>query len=321
MKSRIVTVCVKGKPPSDDKDNKEREKILEDVVEDVKIKWKKIDVIVFPGGFFYLGNYIGHLSFEKRVKVLSKTSFHKICKKMCRKLPKNSLIIAGVDSENPKEPKIKGEWGDQLCVAFSRHGIEGIGRKIFPVKNVEDVKGCENNYYVCYSDDFFTDKRIVKLRNGEKIILCACYDMFGVAMPNKKEKNILFIDDKRYRREDGSEFKNIRKSCIEKFNKMIKRKKIASGIVAIHRFTSHGNSSGKVMWQRHGIASCSAALGKFAVGAAHFEELPRYDISTLVSNKVPKNHLSKSGHNRKSHEVLPKDNFILNKVLVRLFEL
>jgi hypothetical protein len=65
------------------------------------------------------------------------------------------------------------------------------------------------------------------------------------------------------------------------------------------------------MWQRHGIASCSAALkSKFAVGAAHFDTLPSGpDVSPLAAKNVPPSRLHE-GHNRTAHNWDSGDSFL-----------
>jgi len=60
------------------------------------------------------------------------------------------------------------------------------------------------------------------------------------------------------------------------------------------------------MWQRHGIATASAALGGGLVAAgAHFESLPRRaEVQTLCSMDVPREHLQ-AGHARGARQREP----------------
>ena len=37
---------------------------------------------------------------------------------------------------------------------------------------------------MCFEDDFLAKERIVLLPSGRSAVLCACYDMFGVAEPS-----------------------------------------------------------------------------------------------------------------------------------------
>lgn len=309
MKTRIVAVCIKGEPIKDYKSNKKREKILEDVIKNVKNKWKRIDAIIFPGGFFFLNKNIGKLPYKKRVKELNKTTFHKACIKMCRKLPGGSLIIAGVDYG-----KYFTKNSDQFCVAWDRNGIKGIGRKIFPTKK----EGL--NDYLCYEDDYKTKNRIVKLKSGENAILCACYDMFGCSENynnyEKRTKCIKHIFP--FSKKD--DFKKLRKKCVQDFIKLLKSENVTIGIVAIHNDPTR-------YWQCHGIDTCSAALNGIAIGASHFKDnLPTDDKITLASYKKPKKILKLKDKRKrvslKNNETYkPKDFFYKDdKCLVRLFE-
>ncbi|MDP2808238.1 MAG: hypothetical protein Q8O74_08920, partial [bacterium] len=49
----IATVCVKGKKPLSVADNKRSLKIFEDSLMQAVEKYPKLDVIIFPGGFFH----------------------------------------------------------------------------------------------------------------------------------------------------------------------------------------------------------------------------------------------------------------------------
>ncbi len=100
----------------------------------------------------------------------------------------------------------------------------------------------------------------------------------------------------------------------------------AIDLIAIHRFKRPGR---ELLWQRHGIATASAALlGGLAVGASHFTKaLPQQiDQSPLAAFAVPTAHLSLGCH-RPAREHMPRDGFEVAlpwdpraRALVRLFE-
>jgi hypothetical protein len=99
---------------------------------------------------------------------------------------------------------------------------------------------------------------------------------------------------------------------------MLVSQKVNVGITAIHYFQRPGLD---LFWQRHGIATCSAALGGgTAVGAAFFgEKLPLPDSSSLVSFGVPASHI-KEGKHRQAHRLSPENFFNVDGALVRLFD-
>jgi hypothetical protein len=222
------------------------------------------------------------------------------------------LLIAGVDSvENAQ-----GYWGDQLCVAWNMNGIAGLGRKIFPT-------GDECDNLVCYLEDFGSERRIVTLPSGRAAILCACYDLFGCPegpeYQTKRTTNIHFLGRaNEVIGRDHPEFGTIRAQALGEWAGLLRKHGVTVGLAPIHHFARPGRD---VFWQRHGIATASAAmLGGLAAGAAHFHEyLPDRNASTLVSINVPNGHLGEP-HYRQSHRQLPRDAFFLgDDALVRLF--
>jgi len=317
--TRIATVCVQGSPLGSIEDNKEREKLLTEVIERIVNKgWKDIDAVLLPGGFFCFQDYIGALSFKDRAQKLQGASFHRTCVEACRKLAKNcpgALIVAGVDTLDT--PQV-GAWPDQLCLAWSGEGIVGIGRKVFPVKPQKNEnykeKDDESLHYICYVQDYSDDKRVITLPNGRRAILCACYDMFGcsetVENPTARTRNIMNLEVlSRYDmlpRELKSRFRIRRKNCIKAFQDLLKRNNVSVGLAAIHGFNTTGNSV--TMWQRHGIPTCSATLnGGLAIGAAHFTNyLPRPQNATLAALNIPKKHITE-GHHRSMEEHVAED--------------
>jgi len=322
--TRIATVCIKGEPANDLKENAKRKEILKEVVKIIINKeWSNIDAIVFPGGFFYLNQHIGQLLFHDRVSALKSASFHNTCTQGCKDLSDISprvFIIAGVDTtERMRAGFNKKEGADQLCVAWTSEGVSSIGRKVFPTKKDE------RNNLVCYKNDFSTDHRVIRLPSGKTAVLCACYDMFGcsekIESPTTRTRNIRRIGEGSILHEyTDLNFKEIRKECVDSFQDLIARQQVKVGITAIHRFERPGLDG---FWQRHGIATCSAELQGLGIGAAHFSKyLPEFEKSTLASAEVPKKHLYLSPKwKRQTHRLAPIDWILVDdKALVRLFE-
>jgi hypothetical protein len=171
-------------------------------------------------------------------------------------------------------------------------GIVGIGRKIFP------VAGDEADALLCYDTDFVEGRRVVKLASGRKAILSACYDMFGVAergeVDGARARNIRWVGTCQDQIERGSNSfdDKLLTANLVAFRKVLDG--VTVGIAAIHYFDGHSTG----FWQRHGIAACSAALGSgFAVGAAHFGQLPlKPNSSTLAAAQVPASEARDSRH-------------------------
>lgn len=154
---------------------------------------------------------------------------------------------------------------DQTCVAWGPDGITGIGRKVFP------VPGGDGKKFVSYLPDFSTVHRLINLPSGGKAVLCACYDLFGCSESlehhTNKTKYIVCIEKNGNKFEGGRrEFLDLRDKCVDLWHKLLVSHNVNVGIAAIHYFNKPGLD---LFWQRHGIATCSAALaGGMAVGAA-----------------------------------------------------
>ena len=318
---RIATVCVQGGSAKSVADNGKKQELLKAAIDAIiRNGWTNLDAVLLPGGFFYLDTRIEHLSFDERARAISQTSFHQCCMRECNaiaSLSAGAFIVAGVDSQN-----------DHLCIAWSVRGIEGIGRKIFPVPRGE------SSWYVCDKGDYAAFKRIVDLPSGRPAILCACYDVFGcaetTASPTVRTSSIrniadggnIYTDNKHKTKHERSFFKKLRRNCINDFQNLLVSHGVAVGLGAIHNFRKPGTDN---YWQRHGIQACSAALdGGFTVGAAHFAEgLPLINKSTLAAADIPRTYLSDKPFNkRKIDEFSPKDGFYAanETALVRLFE-
>lgn len=314
---RLATVCVEGQPARQYRSHQRRLELLAKLVKQIDERWEKLDAVVFPGGFLRLDASIGHLCYADRVQALDAAGFVTLIKNAVRALRHSPGVLITLGVDGPNFPN--GDGGDQLCVAADTRGIVGIGRKIFP------VAGDEAGALLCYDTDFGEGRRVVKLASGRKAVLSACYDMFGVAergdVDGARARNIRWIGTYQDQIERGSRgFDGRLTTNLGAFGKVLDG--VTVGIAAIHYFEGHSTG----FWQRHGIAACSAALGSgFAVGAAHFGQLPlKPNSSALAAAQVPVKHVTQ-GIQRHANSWVPNDHFEFRcpegAALVRLFSL
>ena len=321
---RIASCSVRGLPDAFDKGrNKRRGKLLGKVVESLQ-KDDPVDAMVLPGGYFVEGeaNAYLDLSFEERCRLLEKASFadavQKAAKTMDRQT-KGALLIFGVDTGK----KHKDPQGDQLCVAWSADGPNGIGRKVFPT----EWEGSHG--FVVNVDDFRAAERVVTVGDS-RVLLCSCYDGYGVANYPDKTKYIKEIvsDGHRLTRERGAagnEFRRALAGGLADWRRLVKR---ARGVaIAIHRFGGVDEKTGEELpfstsyWRKHGIATASAKLGGWAVAGANFHRrLPRPDVDVLAANRVPSEHLT-MGQRRPTHDATRVTDYVIDsEVRIRVFD-
>ena len=304
-------------------DNERKQSLFVEVLEACSRIRYPLQAILFPGGYFFLNKHVGHLSHAERVRAIEDSPVGEACRAGLAKLAdtplRDALLVVGIDTAKKPRRGYPPDKGDQLCVAFNQTGVIGIGRKVFP-------DGFEREDYVVYADDFTSPHRLVRLADGRKAILCACYDMFGVAESaenvTKRTRNIMYIGEGAEVLAAGEKgFAEARARLVGAWASMIEREKVSVGLAAIHQFKRPGVD---LFWQRHGLATASAALkGGLAIGAAHFTEyLPDTDKSTLAARGVPKSHLNQGLH-RSAHRLTPVDSWSVNtdhsQALIRVF--
>ena len=291
--SFAVTVTLKGVTSQSAEDNQERSQLLKRLVRTILKHPYRVLVVLLPGGYFRVANTdLGHLDFASRKRRIERASFAQSSSRAATELDSHvpgSLLVLGVDTA-PKQEK-----GDQLCVAWGPAGITGIGRKVFP------VKGAEAQNLEIASWDFGESRRVVSLANGQRFVLCACYDGFGVSGPCERGraiKNWLGRDG----RVDGQRaWRDELDEALVDWDGLCES--VDGALIAIHQFAG-GNSA---MWQRHGIATASARLrGGDAFAAAHFKSrLPGCQVELLASQCVDSAHLS-LGQRRCAEYAKPK---------------
>ena len=298
-KARIVTFCTQGKDIQSSSENKTRLALMQQVAENLAQipEWHPIDAVLFPGGF---------------LENLPKTAADRFLAKIAAHSPDAHLVV-GLDRK-----------GEQLAVAFNRHGAAGRARKIFPVD--EDINGDLGTVMTLHEKDFSDKKRLITLANGEKALLCVCYDMFGISdtLRSKQEKlrKAVLVRDANGNLSTSQDKKKTLSRAFDAHRALIEKEHPGLALATIHRFEKQGR---EIFWQRHGIASASAALGGgLALGAAHIETLPlNPSAMPLASVGVPKNHLE-SGMQRQAHTAKPLGEKIIHSDkgsgLLRLFQ-
>lgn len=296
--ARVVTYLHEGRDMKDATDNKARLAVLREVAEQLAQhpEWHPIDAVVFPGGF------LSDIPAPEAAAFVGKLA----------KLSPGLQLVVGIDKD-----------GEQLAVAFDHDGISGMARKIFPVG--EDVDGKSFAPITLHEQDYSDTNRFITLANGNKALLCVCYDMFGLGdtvrgKMDKLNKAVLTED------RDGHIFagKDGRATLRRAFNahrRMIAQEKPDVALATIHRFAEPGR---EIFWQRHGIATASAALkGGFAAAAAHVGHLPaKTNTMPLTAADVPPSHME-AGMKRGAHTLPPTESLVIHKGknngLLRLF--
>lgn len=304
---RLATLCVRGKPATDPAMTAARLTLLRHAIQQLgdylnrspRADWGPLDAIVLPAGYFRIGVRVGPLSTARRYKVLARqrflTAISELCAELAAEHPK-MLVIVGIDSDA----------GDQLCVAISAAGIISITRKVFPNEARPTRRG-----FIASADDFSEGERYVVLPSGHKAVLCACYDVFGLAEdpdePSGRTRAIrrLYVRGKIIDSRDPA-FKRLRAECVAAFRKRFYAEKPDLALAVIHGFVRPGLDG---YWQRHGLATASSLLwGRLALGSAHFHKtLPRLDQSPLAAFGTPDTHLVEGLH-RTAWPRYPTDN-------------
>jgi len=326
---RIVTICSSGGKAKSVARNPNRIKLLQHIMHSLILQseWKDIDAVLFAGGYFFYNKFLGNLPYQQRKEELEKANFTKDIRMLAQMLHINgspdAKVILGVDT------KYRSDWenGDEFCVAYDKDGIAGIGRKVFPVDADTNLKELKRAIAVYY-DDFDDTYRIISLPCSRNVLLCACYDMFGVNVyanspsPRKNYIKYMYYKGELLKR-DSPNFKRILNQRIAAWQNMLTKHEVEAVLSSIHRF-NYPNA--ELYWQRHGIATASAAMGgKLAIAAANYRDyLPEADEAPLAAFNVATQHIT-AGNHRKAEPFHAKDSLpeleIDNEAaIIRLFE-
>jgi hypothetical protein len=314
--TRIVSVCVQGKPAKSCSENAERTGMVRAVADEIeRAGWGRLDAVLFPGGFFYTDVYTGDRDFEGRRKHLESSQFSEDVLRAFHKLA-GCYFVSGVDSA-PRTPGFDN--GDEFCVAWKSGRVQSLARKIFPTKRAG---------LTCYAEGFDTSHRLIELNSGRVAVLCACYDVYGCEFATPKVTKssrpgyITRIVDSSGVVRKGKNLRILRTRCVENFAQLVRGNRVSVCLGAVHRIEHVGGDN---YWERFGVANCSAALRGLCICATHYckglpdPENPR--ASTLAACDVPARHLTQ-GHNRRAHRIAAANHLVAfdGQLLVRLFE-
>ena len=306
----VASVAMTGTTSRGPGDNEVRAALLGRIADELVATARPGDcaVLVLPGGYFRLDRFVGDLDADQRRIAIEAADFAPACRSAAAALAATvpgAVLVVGVDSVHGD-----GEWADQMAVAWGSDGVVGVGRKIFP------VAGDESAGLVVNAADFGDRGRVVRLPGGRSGVLCSCYDGFGVSDPRRRAYPIerLRVAGRVLRYTDPG-FDAAWESAVSSWSALTTG--VDAALVAIHGFGGRGNTS---MWQRHGIATASAALaGGLAIAGAHFEKLPRsMGVQALASSAVPSSHLD-AGHHRKAESLAPSDARSIGDAMIRWF--
>jgi hypothetical protein len=290
---RLATLCVRGRAANEPAMNKRRLALLQHAVLQLAefTNWAPLDALVLPAGYFRIRRYLGPRDHASRIKALSREPFLTAIVDFCTTLEADHpgiLIIVGVDSDGPS----RAVMGDQFGLAVSAAGIVGLARKVFPTaSDTSPHRRC----YIPAAEDFVAASRYIVLPSGNKAVLCACYDMFGLAEsaaePTIRTSAIrrLYADGKIVDARDPA-FARLRTQCVAGFEKQFLAEAPDLALAVLHGFARPGLDN---YWQRHGLATASSMLfGKLALASAHFRsKLPRIDQAPLAAIGAPDTHL------------------------------
>src|SRR5918993_1555213 len=288
--------------------------------------WAPLDALLLPGGYFRLEQSNGFLPPEERHHVLNTSFIGKTCRQVSRTLHRTFpgvALVVGIDCE-PLSDQFRG---DQLTVAWRAGKLVGVGLKVFPSE--ADTDGKKSPPMRCYALDYDNPARVITLRSGNKALLCSCYDAFGVRAKAGGSKDILrairYLTDANGQAVDPPSYRQ-RRALLNRWSNFIDASGVNVALATTHNFEQPGRD---LYWQRHGIASASAAIGGgLVVGAAHYmEALPTDPCrSPLAACAVPKSHI-RAGLARQAHPLAPVAALTLTgtlgptpKALLRLYE-
>lgn len=322
--ARIASVCLLGKKTVRPKTWPARLHLIDRVIQALSLWQGPIDALVFPGAYLRTRGFIGHLDHDGRVRALLREQFAGRLAAASEQLEKRSrgaVLVLGCDSA----PYRREEMGDHGCLAFKAGQIAGYARKIFPAGG--DTTG-DYLPIVPTTADYASVHRFVRLANGQRAMLAACYDLFGLTedrkRPGRRSRHIrwLWHEGAYYGEDEEGPVQELRQSCMRAWHYLLDDQKPELALCAIHGFKEPGLDG---YWQRHGIAAASAMLrGGLVVGAAHFwNTLPLPESSTLAARDVSQRYVSLWA-NRPMESLKPIEAMTVTSgkltALVRLFE-
>jgi hypothetical protein len=298
---RIVAVNVRGRRARV-ADLEQRCALLMTVVDQMaRARWADIDVVLLPAGYFRLRLQLGPLAVADRNDALDRSVIAAACRRAARRLQRccGAKLVIGIDTADLDLE----HQGDQLMVLWGETGVLASARKIFP--SFGDTSGKDRPPLLLYPWDYTSPGRRA-LIGGREMLLAVCYDAFVFSEmangPTQKRKAMRYLfdpEDAVVRLTDAG-----RAELLAEL-RGFRRSPPAAALVGVHGFKRPGR---ELYWQRHGIATTSAALrGALVVGAAHYRRLtwkPEATSAVLAARAVPGVHL-RQGLHRKAHRLAP----------------
>lgn len=281
---RIATLAIEGRKAASAKENPLRLEWLKAALAAVtRTEARHLDAILLPGGFLALPPAAEDRLKNAAASELPSIVWQHLDGQLLRAFAdasylKNVPVIIGIDLETEDTPKA-GPSREQLLFVYRRGRVETCVRKAFLVPADREA-GHQSR-----EEDINNPARILTLPSGRRAFLGVCYDLFG-----------LYRQDPLRNHERGPAF----------FSDLIRDEMPELALGALHEFAQPGRD---VFWQRHGIATASAAIGGGAAyGAAHYENsiaaLTRPTAIPLAAAGVKKEHLA-SGCHRRAHSLTP----------------
>jgi predicted amidohydrolase len=284
-KTKHATLCVLGRPARSCADNDARLDLIYEAVNDLKSTLAQ--TFIMPGGMIWSDQALFRLSPLERRKAVQNLD---VIQSIVTLIPKHMTLITGLDVAAPDQQ----EPHAQYSVALQQNKVTAVSRKIFPTKG-EIKQGA-----FIQAQDFADSSRFVTTASGREVLLHTCYDLFGSvdAASGKHSAS-------RLSHVPSPENSKNKSSCYLSYKDMLNRQTSSQAPVITVNIHDFEKPSRDIFYQRHGIASASAAFDNALVlGAAHFETaLPLLSTSsTLSAHGVPKSHLSARFH-RKAHHL------------------
>lgn len=283
----IASLSVLGQPCSNPQDNSARSDLTCAAIELAYDNCPDLTALILPGGMFAIDAPLRNKNTAERLAAIDATAW---AQQIMPQVPPHISLFAGIDVQNPKEPV-----GHYSC-HLDAQGVRAVSRKLFFPK-AELAQGA----FSC-PKDFSDFSRITTLSNGTSVLMNSCYDIFGSADAMTSEKAAF----KRLNKQKHIAAPHKKQLC-KQYHKMLRsrfHKKAQLVISNIHHFSAPGRD---IFFQRHGIATASAAFkGATAIGAAHFSSvLPEHETqSPLCASNVATSHLTARYH-RQAHACLP----------------
>jgi hypothetical protein len=302
---RVASVSVRGRPAVRCGFNAKRLELMAAVVDELTGAgegegWGPLDAVLWPGGYLHVDQPLAGLWGDERGRALEGSEVGEACRAAAARLGEGcggAILVSGL-----RGPAVGRFSGEQLMAAWNAVGVTGSAAKVFPSSG-DSATRRPLLVHLKAAEEL---SRSVQLPSGAIAALCVCYDAFAFAEarigPTGKRSALQWVDDgSGPRRAEPHE----RRLWVERYVAFAERASPSLVLAAVHHFDQPGRET---YWQRHGIATVSAALdGAMVVGAAHFEAaLPKAEGSqgVLASARVEEDHLAMGLH-RRAHRLTP----------------